>query len=483
MVEFKQAKAKIVCTLGPSSNSVEMLVNLIHAGMDVVRLNFSHGTHADHRSTVRNVQEAVKRTGMEVTVLQDLQGPKIRIGDFGVPFIELTQGSRFSITTEPVVGTKEIVSTGYANLTKDVRRGDHVLLDDGKLRLRVLEVKGSTVVGEVEIGGLLSAHKGINLPGVSVSAPSFTDKDFMDLEFGMTLDIDYVALSFVRTAADIRGLRNIIIERVEKGRFLPIIAKIEKPQAVANIDAIIAEADGIMVARGDLGVELPPEDVPILQKMIIKKCNKAGKPVIIATQMLESMINNPTPTRAEASDVANAVLDGGDAVMLSGETSVGRYPLESVQIMDRIIKKVESEHGGFPGEVRVQERTPGVVERRLDALGRAACVLAEQMNAAAIITVTHSGETARVIARYRPRPKIIAITDRTKILRRLNLVWGVHGMVIDGLMDDSDKALQKIQEHLVQSGLVRRGEYVVVLAGQPFFARGSTNFIKVEKIE
>jgi len=479
MIEFKQAKAKIVCTLGPSSNSVDMLVNLIRSGMDVVRLNFSHGTQDEHLATVKNVQEATRRTGMEVTILQDLQGPKIRIGDFSVPFVELTQGKRFAITTQPVVGTEEVVSTTYVNLTKDVRPGDRVLLDDGKLRLRVLEVKGNTVVGEVEIGGTLSAHKGINLPGVSVSAPSFTEKDLKDLEFGITLDIDYVALSFVRTADDIRGLRKIIIERIEKGRFLPIIAKIEKPQAVANIDEIIAEADGIMIARGDLGVELPVEDVPILQKMIIKKCNALGKPVIIATQMLESMINNPTPTRAEASDVANAVLDGGDAVMLSGETSVGKYPLEAVQIMDRIIKKVESER---VGQVQALERTLGVVESRVDALGRAACVLAEQMNAAAIITVTHSGETARVIARYRPRPKIIAITDRTKILRRLNLIWGVHGMVIEELIDDSDKALQKIQERLVSSALVRRGEYVVMLAGQPFFARGSTNFIKVEKI-
>lgn len=478
MIGFRQAKAKIVCTLGPSSSSVEKLVELIYAGMDVVRLNFSHGTHEDHLATIRNVHEAVKKTGTEVTVLQDLQGPKIRVGNFGVPFVELKQGNRFSITAEPVVGTEEIVSTSYANMAKDVRRGDMILLDDGKIRLRALDVGGDTVVGEVEVGGILSAHKGINLPGVSVSAPSFTEKDLKDLEFGLTLDIDYVALSFVRTADDIRRLRSAIVERIEPGRFLPIVAKIEKPQAVKNIDAIVAEADGIMIARGDLGVELPPEDVPILQKMIIRKCNEVGKPVTIATQMLESMINNPTPTRAEASDVANAVMDGGDAVMLSGETSVGRYPLEAVQMMDRIIKKVESEGTGG----RVQERGPHAVESRLDALGRAACVLAEQMNAAAIITVTHSGETARVIARYRPRPKIIAITDRTKILRRLNLVWGVHGLVIDELVGDSDKSLEKIQKHLVQSGLVQQGEYMVMLAGQPFFARGSTNFIKVEKV-
>lgn len=474
-------KTKTVCTLGPSTSTVEMLVQLIHAGMDVVRLNFSHGTHDDHLKTLRHVQEAMRQTGEHLAVLQDLQGPKIRIGGFNVPFIELKAGNQFTITTEPVTGDHTRVSTSYANLTNDVHPGDRILLDDGKLRVQVIEVKGTNVFCEVVIGGTLSAHKGINLPGVAVSAPSFTEKDLHDLEFGIRNDIDYVALSFVRTAEDIRELRKIIIGKITEGRYLPIIAKIEKPQAVANIDSIIAEADGVMIARGDLGVELPPEDVPMLQKMIIRKCNQAGKPVIIATQMLESMINNPTPTRAEASDVANAVVDGGDAVMLSGETSVGKYPLEAVQIMDRIIKKVETEQSG---QVRVLDRPHGVVESRLDALGRAACVLAEQMNAAAIVTVTHSGETARVISHYRPRPKIIAITDRPKILRRLQLLWGVRGMVIDDeeLNKDSDKALELIQSRLLESGMIMRGDYVIMLAGQPFFARGSTNFIKVEKV-
>jgi len=474
-----QGKTKIVCTLGPSTNGVEMLTQLIHAGMDVIRLNFSHGSYEDHLNTLKSLQEAAKRTGEDITVLQDLQGPKIRIGDLSVPFLDLQIGNSITITTDPIIGDGSRVSTNYANLTTDVHPGDKILLDDGKIRLRVMEVKKSDVLCEVIVGGILSANKGINLPGVSVSAPSFTAKDIRDLEFGIRHDVDYVALSFVRTAEDIRELRKVIIDRIKKGRFLPIIAKIEKPQAIANIDAIISEADGIMIARGDLGVELPPEDVPILQKMIIKKCNQAGKPVIIATQMLESMINCPTPTRAEASDVANAVVDGGDAVMLSGETSIGKYPLEAVQIMSRIIQKVESEHVGPQREL---DRL-GVVESRLDALGRAACVLAEQMNAAAIVTVTHSGQTARVISRYRPRPKIIAITDRVKIRRRLNLIWGVQGVVIENLKEDSDIVVRKIQEYLLHSGLVTRGEYVVLLAGQPFFAQGSTNFIKVEKIE
>ena len=473
-------KTKIVATLGPSSSDPATLARMIDAGVDVVRMNFSHGTAKEHAERVANVKSIAKNLGRTVGILVDLQGPKIRIGDFSVPFIELRTGAHFTITTDPVMGDEHRVNTTYTNLTKDVKTGDKILLDDGKLRLRVLEIKANDVLCEVVVGGTLSAHKGINLPGVSVSAPSFTAKDLLDLEFGIRHDMDYVALSFVRSAEDIRDLRKAIIERIEDGRYLPIIAKIEKPQAISNIDAIIAEADGIMVARGDLGVELPPEDVPILQKMIIKKCNLAGKPVIIATQMLESMINNPTPTRAEASDVANAVVDGGDAVMLSGETSVGRYPLEAVQIMDRIIKKVEFEQ---IGHLRILDRPHGTVESRLDALGRAACVLAEQMSAAAIVMVTHSGQTARIISRYRPRPNIIAITDRAKILRRLQLIWGVRGMVIDNLTEDSDKALQKIQEKLVNSGMIARGEYIVMLAGQPFFARGSTNFIKVEKVE
>jgi pyruvate kinase len=312
-----------------------------------------------------------------------------------------------------------------------------------------------------------------------VSAPSFTEKDLRDLEFGLSNEIDYVALSFVRSADDIRHLRAAIASRVNPGTRIPVIAKIEKPQAIANIDEIITEADGIMVARGDLGVELPPEDVPLLQKMIISRCNSAGKPVIIATQMLESMINSPTPTRAEASDVANAVLDGGDAVMLSGETSIGRYPLEAVRIMDRIIRKVESERM----ERNRHPVEPGAsVADRHDALGRAACLLAEQMHAAAIVTVTNSGQTARVLARYRPDPQIIAVTDSPKTLRKLNIVWGVRGMTIENMENDSDRALAQVQERLVGSGLVKRGDYIVLLAGQPFFARGSTNFIKVEQV-
>lgn len=478
-MDIPRSKAKIVCTLGPATRSVETIAALIQAGMDVVRLNFSHGTQEDHLLTLQNARQAAKATGMELTILQDLQGPKIRIGDLSVPSIELKAGEQFTITTDPLVGDRGRVSTTYRNLTQDVRQGDSILLDDGKIRLKAVRVKGNDVQCSVEVGGTLSAHKGINLPGVAVSMPSLTEKDRRDLEFGLKQGVDYVALSFVRTSGDIRELREVMTGLTDKGQVPPIIAKIEKPQGVSGIDQIIGEADGIMIARGDLGVEMPPEDVPVLQKMIIRKCNQAGKPVIVATQMLESMISKPTPTRAEASDVANAVLDGGDAVMLSGETSVGKYPLEAVQIMDKIIRKAEA---GYAGGIRVTERSHASVENRLDALGRAACVLAEQMNAAAIVAVTRSGQTAKVISRYRPRPRIIAITDRPGILRRLNLFWGVQGVVIDRLADDSDVALHDIQERLVDTNMVQRGEYVVVLAGQPFFAQGSTNFIKVERV-
>lgn len=474
-----RGNTKIVCTLGPSSSSVDILVELIRAGMGVARLNFSHGTHDEHGEVLTRVREAARRTGENVGVLQDLQGPKIRIGELRVPAIDLRVADNLVITTDPIVGGPGRVSTTYSGLTSDVKPGESILLDDGKIRLRVVSVKGSDVLCTVEVGGPLSAHKGINLPGVAVSAPSLTEKDLRDLEFGLANDFDYIALSFVRSGDDVRRLRAAVNSGSAVGSRPALIAKIEKPQAIANIDEIIGEADGIMVARGDLGVELPPEDVPILQKMIIGRCNSAGKPVIVATQMLESMIASPTPTRAEASDVANAVVDGGDAVMLSGETSVGKYPIEAVRIMDRIIRKVESEHLTRP-RLQVDSRT-AVLDRH-DALGRAACVLAEQMRAAAIVTVTNSGQTARVIARYRPNLTVVAITDSAKTLRTLSLVWGVRGLLVENLGEDSDRVLATIQERLVSSGFVRRGEYVVLLAGQPFFARGSTNFIKVEKV-
>jgi pyruvate kinase len=333
-------------------------------------------------------------------------------------------------------------------------------------------------VTEVVVGGTLTSHKGINLPGVRVSSPSCTPKDLDDLLFGLQEGVEYVALSFVRSARDIQDLREAIA-RQGGGRGVQVIAKIEKPEALQAIREIVAVADGIMVARGDLGVEVAPEEVPILQKQIVAQCNAAGKPVIIATQMLESMIDNPRPTRAEANDVANAVLDGADAVMLSGETSVGHYPLEAVTMMNRIIARVEAEKT-LPG--RHSWLLEGSVSNRHEALGQAACMLAQQMNAAALVAVTRSGQTARVLSRYRPSPKIVAVTADARTLQMLGLVWGVRGLVIPELDDDSDKALHRIQQCLLAGGWVRPGEYVVLLGGQPFLARGSTNFIKVERI-
>jgi pyruvate kinase len=472
----REARTKILCTLGPATRNVDILVRMIGAGMDVVRLNFSHGTHEDHRLLISLIREAMRRTGEHIGILQDLQGPKIRIGDLAAGAVHLVAGATLTITTEAVAGDVHRVSTTYAGLPSDVHPGDRILLDDGKLQLEVRSARGADVETEVVTGGELLPHKGINLPGVRVSSPSCTPKDLEDLSFGLDEGVTAVALSFVRSADDIASLRTAIA-RHRNGPGVQVIAKIEKPEAVHAIGEIVQAADGIMIARGDLGVEMPAEDVPILQKRIAALCNAAGKPVVIATQMLESMIGNPRPTRAETSDVANAVLDGADAVMLSGETSIGRYPLEAVSVMNRIVLRAEEE--------QIARRVPaalGTVSGRHEALGQAACVLAQQMNAAAIIAVTRSGQTARVLSRYRPSVRIIAVTADARTLQTLGLSWGVRGLVLPDLDGDSDRTLHRIQEQLVAGGWVRPGEFVVLLAGQPFLARGSTNFIKVERI-
>jgi pyruvate kinase len=470
---------KIVCTIGPASESVEMLTKLIETGMDVARLNFSHGTHEEHRRVLENVHEASRRTGESVAILQDLSGPKIRTGMIKNNHVELKTGQQLVFTTDEIEGDERKVSTTYKLLPKDVKRGDTMLLDDGKMKLRVESSSGNEVVCTVVNGGPLSSHKGMNLPGVKISAPSMTEKDYEDLKFGLANDIDYVALSFVRSADDIRQLRQVIIKDVQKGKFVPIVAKIEKGEAVEAIDEIIKEADVIMIARGDLGVELPTEEVPIVQKMIVKKCNEAGKPVIIATQMLESMISNPRPTRAEASDVANAVLDGTDAVMLSGETSVGQYPIETVRTMDLIIRRAETQH---VDRLDIAQPPESQEHKVFDAVARAACILARQLRPKAIVTITHSGLTAVHIAKYRPHGEIVAVTGREKILRRLNLVWGVRGLLIPDLATDIDEAYEQIKNVMKSDGLVQSGDYIVYTAGLPLASKGVTNSIKVEKV-
>jgi pyruvate kinase len=474
------SKTKIICTIGPASQSVETLLRLIEAGMDVARLNFSHGSRAEHQQVIDNVREASRRSGEHVTILQDLSGPKIRTGKLREKRIEIKTGAQFTFTVRDVPGDAEIVSTTYQYLARDVKAGDTILVDDGKMKFSVVSTTETDVRCTVVNGGMLSDKKGMNLPGVKVSVPSFTEKDVEDLRFGLANDIDYVALSFVRSASDLRQLRDFLIREAPKGKRIPIVAKIERGEAVESINSIISESDVVMLARGDLGVELPPEDVPIIQKMVVRLCNEEGVPVIIATQMLESMIENPRPTRAEANDVANAVLDGADAVMLSAETSVGRYPVEAVQTMDRIIRKAE---------VRYQHhldiaRAPKAEELTVfDAIGRAACVIANEIDAKAIVVITHSGFSAIHTAKYRPKANILAVTGRDKILRRLNLVWGVRGIIVPDFVADTDLAFKRINEELRTLEYVKSGDYVVYTAGLPLLSKGTTNSIKIEKVE
>ncbi|TAK67406.1 MAG: pyruvate kinase, partial [Bacteroidetes bacterium] len=377
-----------------------------------------------------------------------------------------------------IMGDVNIVSTTYKALPVDVKRGERILLDDGKIVLSVERVEGANVYCRVIVGGVLSAHKGMNLPGVSISAPSLTEKDKHDMSFAFENDVDYVALSFVRRAHDVASLRDFIIENGPKKRKIPIIAKIEKPEAIVNIDEILKESDAIMVARGDLGVEMPVEEVPVLQKMIVRKCNEQGKPVIIATQMLETMVNNPTPTRAETSDVANAVLDGADAVMLSGETSVGKYPVQTVEMMDRIIHNTE-EHSA-----QVTQFDPDWIlsTHEYDPLTRSACLLAQYVGATTIVALTHSGATAAHVAKFRPPARIIAVTDREKIMRRLNLIWGIRGLIVENLKRDTDVAFKMIRERLLADGYIHPGETIITIAGLPLFEGHPTNTIKVDRV-
>jgi pyruvate kinase len=473
-------KTKILATLGPASRDIEVLLRLFDAGMDAARLNFSHGTHDDHARGVEIARRAAEKAGRPVCLVQDLQGPKIRIGQLATPSIDVPTGSRLTITTEPMDGVPGRVSTSFTALSEDARPGDRLLLDDGKIQLTVAAVQGKDVVCDVVVGGILFPRKGINLPGVRVKVPSFTDKDLDDLAFGLKIGIDYIALSFVRSAEDVHALRAVIRERWPAAAGTPIIAKVEKPEAIDQMEEIIRAADAVMVARGDLGVEMAAEDVPVLQKQIIRRCNEAGKPVIVATQMLESMVTNSTPTRAEASDVANAVLDGCDAVMLSSETSVGKYPVEAVSMMNRIIQRVEGE--GLRKKVLDSQGWgwPGSVQ---DALGRASVVLAEQMGAAAVIAVTHTGKTATLASRYRPRTPLLAVTDNPQTLRRLSLVWGIRAILLETTEKDRGRVIPLLERELLNRGLVRQGDAVVFLSGQPLFAGGSTNDIRVERIQ
>jgi pyruvate kinase len=450
-----------------------MIRRLIKEGMDGARLNFSHGSHEDHIKLFKTIRKISERLGAFIPIVQDLQGPKIRVGNLSQPEIRLKRGNRVRITTKDIDGTAEILPTTYKDLPKDVKKNNTILLDDGLIRLTVERVDKDSVLCKITEGGIIKPNKGINLPGIAISSPSLTKKDHEDLKLGLSLGFDYVALSFVRSPDDIKLLRRIM-RKYDKA--VPIIAKIEKSEAVDSIEEVIREADAIMVARGDLGVEIPSQDVPLIQKMIINKCNRIGKPVITATQMLESMINNPTPTRAETSDVANAVLDGTDVVMLSAETSIGKYPVAAVKTMNSILQKTEAALTFSYKQQREPQGDPAA-----EAVGRAACVLSEQVGAAAIVPVTHGGTTARILAKYRPRAIILAATANKDTAHRLNLVWGVQPLLVSRLAD-TDTTLDNIEHEIANSRKVKKGNYVVYTAGMPMRIMGKTNMLKVSKI-
>ena len=470
-------KTKVICTIGPASQHPRVLAQLIREGMDVARLNFSHGERDDHRKIIETIRSVSAETGEHVTILQDLSGPKIRTGLLRGGSVELKAGQPFTFTIQDEPGDETRVSTTYQALPRDVKEGDTILVDDGQMSFRVGSCTATDVLCTVVDGGILKDRKGMNLPGVTLSVPSLTEKDIEDLRFGLDQGVDYIALSFVRSGNDIRVLRDLIREA---GKNTPVIAKIERIEAVDQFDEILGQTDGIMVARGDLGVELPPENVPLIQKEIVRRCNDVGIPVIIATQMLESMIEHPRPTRAEANDVANAVLDGADAVMLSGETSVGAYAVEATRIMDRIIRRAETSQI----ERRQPTRVPaGKADRSLHAISRAACVLADEVEARAIVALTHSGATARMLASYRPTSRILAVTEDESVIRRLNLVWNVRGFLFPQLTGgDSDSVFRKVTADLKGQGFVKKGDRLVFTAGIPFMQKGSTNSVKVETV-
>ena len=466
-------RAKIVCTIGPVTASAEQVVRLVEAGMDVARINRSHGAPEEHAQVYHNVRAAAKKTGRTVAVLVDLQGPKIRLGRFAEDEKHwLNEGDVFTITTDDVVGTKELVSTTHKGLTGDARVGDPILIDDGKVLVRVTAVEGNNVVTRVEVAGPVSNNKGLNLPGVAVSVPALSDKDEEDLRWALRLGADIIALSFVRSSADYQDVRRIM---EEEGRVVPVIAKVEKPQAVENLEDIINAFDGIMVARGDLGVELPLEEVPLVQKHAVELARRNAKPVIVATQVLESMTTSPRPTRAEASDCANAILDGADAVMLSGETSVGDYPIETVKTMARIIESTEK-HGRE--RIAPLGSTP---HTRGGVITRAAAEVGEVLGVKYLVTFTQSGDSARRMARLRSAIPHLAFTPQSSVGSVLALSWGTESHVVKSA-DSTDEMLSLVDTTLKSEGLAEDGDLVVVVAGAPVGVSGTTNSIVVHRI-
>ena len=470
------AKTKILCTLGPSTQSAECIKKLIESGMDGVRLNFSHGNFTFFDKVYEEIDKACIDEGTPLSVLVDLQGPKIRIGELEKPEIKISDGARIEITVDDIVGNEKIISTSYKALPKDAEVGNTVLIDDGIIKLTIVEKRNRSVICSVQDGGILKPKKGMNLPGMNLSTESFTLRDQENILFAIKHRVDFIALSFVRTANDVVRLREWL---KTQNAVRPIIAKIEKKEAVDNFDEILEVSDGIMIARGDLGVELPPQHVPVIQKEIIKKCNSVGKLVITATQMLESMIHNPVPTRAEASDVANAVWDGTDVVMLSGETSVGKYPVQAAKLMNDIIRNAEERISNYHD---YNLEIPKTIEANLfDSVGRAIKSISEQIKANAIVAFTIEGRTARNLSKFRPKAKIISFTNKFETMNNLNLYWGVTS-VFYGEIDKEHMAIEEAKKRIRESGHLKSGDLVIFVAGAPYSEKSRANWMRFEII-
>lgn len=461
-----------MCTLGPATSTPEKIRELVDAGMNVARLNLSHGGHADHEAIYKMVRQASDESGHAVGILVDLQGPKIRLGRFADGVVSLMAGDEFTITTREVPGDRQICGTTYHGLPGDVADGDTILIDDGRIRLKATRVTETDVTTRVEVGGQASNNKGINLPGVAVSADALSDKDVDDLRWALHLRADWIALSFVRSAADAVAVRAIM---AEEGEWLPVIAKIEKPQAIDHIEEIVETFDGVMVARGDLGVEMPLEDVPVLQKQVTEIARRNAKPVVVATQMLESMIYSPRPTRAEASDVANAVLDGTDAVMLSGETSVGAYAIDSVETMARIIESTEDHGLSRMAAVNWRPITRGGV------IAKAAAEVAEEVEAKYLVAFTQSGDTVRRLARYRSRVPVLGFTPEPAVRSQLALSWGVETFLVPSV-EHTDQMVMQVDSSLLDINRCVQGDLVVIVAGSPPGIPGSTNALRIHRM-
>ena len=468
-------KTKIVCTMGPASDKEEILRELVKNGLNVCRFNFSHGSHEEHKERMDLVKKVRKELNQQVAILLDTKGPEIRTGNFEDPEVLLEEGQEFTITMNDVMGNKNMCTVSYKGLINDVVSGDTILIDDGLVGLRVKEINGEDIICIVENSGIVKNHKGVNVPGVKINLPALTEKDIKDIEFGISQGIDYIAASFVRKSSDVLAIREVL-ER-NNATHIQIISKIENQEGIDNIDSILEVSDGIMVARGDLGVEIPTEEIPIAQKMMIKKCNDLGKPVITATQMLDSMMRNPRPTRAEVTDVANAIYDGTDAIMLSGETAAGKYPIEAVKTMATIAKRTEEtlKYNELLKDRKLNEITV------TNAISHATCTTSVDLNAKAIITFTTTGHTARMVSKFRPQCPIIATTEDEGVMRRLALVWGVYPLKVSHA-GNTDEVVANSIEAAKEKNYLKDQDLVVISAGVPNGISGTTNLIKVHTI-